>query len=118
MRATRIGPVERQAVTVRCTTLDAFLDAAGLGCPSFVKIDVEGSELSVLRGMAKLLDAPEITLMIEVTEQHRAVFEVLHGAGFRMFTPRMKRIEFAADLDGNVFCFKCGDRRLTSKVRR
>ena len=91
---------------------------AGLGCPSFVKINVEGSELSVLQGMAKVLDAPEITLMIEVTEQHRAVFEVLHGAGFRMFTPRMKRIESAVDLEGNVFCFKPGARTTAARVRR
>jgi FkbM family methyltransferase len=37
---------------VRCATLDALLDAAGVGEVALAKIDVEGAEASVLAGMA------------------------------------------------------------------
>jgi len=112
MRATEVGQIKTYAITVRCTTLDTFLDAVGVGPPSFVKIDVEGSELSVLRGMKKLLDVGNVALMIEVTEKHRAVYELLCDAGFRMFTDRKEPIETAAQVGGNIFCFKRGDKRM------
>jgi FkbM family methyltransferase len=48
----------------RFTTLDAFLAAAGLAPPVFMKIDVEGAELLVLRGAAGLFDAGHRPLML------------------------------------------------------
>lgn len=41
----------RPSFTVRCAPLDAVLDAEGMGAVDLVKIDVEGAELRVLRGM-------------------------------------------------------------------
>jgi FkbM family methyltransferase len=42
------------AYQVRFTTIDAFLSATSLQPPTFMKIDVEGAELFVLRGGANL----------------------------------------------------------------
>jgi FkbM family methyltransferase len=112
MRATEVGEIKRGAITVRCSTLDAFLDATSYGNPSFVKIDVEGSELSVLRGMRKSLDGAEVALMVEVTAQHQAVYELLRDTGFKMFTDQKERIDSWSDVSGNIFCLKPGDRRM------
>jgi FkbM family methyltransferase len=112
LRATNVGQIKRDAIAVPCTTLDAFLDSVGPDVPSFIKIDVEGSELSVLRGMKGRLEAANVALMIEVTEQHRAVYELLRDAGFRMFTDRKEAVETAAEVGGNMFCLKPGDKRM------
>lgn len=46
-------PTERVRVSLR--PLDALLDEMGMGRVDFLKLDVEGAELSVLRGSEKLL---------------------------------------------------------------
>lgn len=46
--------------TVEFTTLDTFCAEAGVGRIDFLKIDVEGHELAVLRGARRLLDAGAI----------------------------------------------------------
>lgn len=103
--------VEDQTVTVPCTTLDEFLQREGLPTPGFIKIDVEGVEHSVLRGMPRTLQNPEIALMVEVTEKPAEVFSLLESAGFQLFRPDRTRISHATDAKGNVFCIKPGSVR-------
>jgi FkbM family methyltransferase len=112
VHAADIGQIKRDVITVRCTSLDGFLKASGPDLPSFIKIDVEGSELAVLRGMKRELDAANVALMVEVTNEHRAVYDLLRDAGFWLFTDLGARIETAADLSGNTFCFKPGNNRI------
>jgi FkbM family methyltransferase len=58
----------------------------------FVKIDVEGFELQVLRGMSRLLEKKKPDLMIEIEKRHnpnyRDVFDYLAAMGYAsFFTP-------------------------------
>jgi FkbM family methyltransferase len=55
------------AVDVRCTPLDSLCQDRGLHRVDLVKIDVEGAELSVLRGMKRILRdiRPVIVLELE-----------------------------------------------------
>ena len=50
--------------------------------PNFIKIDVEGAELSVLKGAKNTLKSVD-SLMVEVSRNHREVFSLLHDYGFR-----------------------------------
>lgn len=74
---------------VPTTSLDAFCAASGAS-PDLVKIDVEGLELEVLRGMRGVLDEkrPIVFLEIHTTqltdEEAGEVFAILGGAGYRM----------------------------------
>jgi len=81
---------------VPVTTLDVWWSDLGESRPrvDFIKMDVEGSELSVLRGAAKLLaDSPDVVIMLECQEKHCAkfghrpsdVWGVLKGHGLRVF---------------------------------
>ena len=49
---------------VQLTTIDGFLATIGSRAPDFIKIDVEGAELFVLRGAAKLFNAGQRPLML------------------------------------------------------
>lgn len=60
--------VEHDVVAVPVDTLDATL--SGRRGPSFVKIDVEGLELEVLRGGERTLRATRPTLLVEIEQRH------------------------------------------------
>lgn len=46
-----------------CQTIDSFVAANGVDCIDFLKIDVEGHELEVLRGARKLLESDAINFI-------------------------------------------------------
>ena len=53
-----------QKVTVESTTLDEYIKTNAI--PTFIKIDVEGAEISVLRGARQLLKKHKPTIAMEV----------------------------------------------------
>lgn len=58
------GPVEANAIDAQVCALDDVLDD---GPVDFVKIDVQGGEVNVLRGMAKTIEAnPRLQLFVEL----------------------------------------------------
>lgn len=70
--------------SVQIVPLDDF-DLSGIG---FVKVDVEGYELPVLRGAASLLEREHPNVLVEVEQAHHgdddmeAVFSFLTGLGY------------------------------------
>lgn len=71
-------PRTREEVDVEVVTLDGL----ELSPPDVVKIDVEGSEIDVLRGAARLLREHGPTLIVELHETNVEVCEILDGAGY------------------------------------
>jgi FkbM family methyltransferase len=57
-------------VDVEVETLDRLVDRAGLRGLDFVKIDVEGGELAVLRGGRSAIDEFRPALLVEIEERH------------------------------------------------
>ena len=83
------GPTEMGATTsVPTTTIDAFCRREGIQ-PSFIKIDVEGAELAVLRGARHTIHrgGDELALFVE-----------LHPSIWRLIG--VTRADFEAELDG------------------
>jgi FkbM family methyltransferase len=85
-----ISPID--VVEVRAVTLDEALD--GVERVAFLKIDVEGFELEVLRGASRLLSAGAVEcLSFEISQvplqasghDARAVFELLASQGYRSY---------------------------------
>jgi FkbM family methyltransferase len=103
--------MKKTAVEVECTTLDEFVTKLSAPPPSFVKIDVEGAELGVLRGMQRTLRTHNLALMVEVTEQASAVYDLLTSAGYRAYSERGTPILDAAQLQENTFWLKDSDSR-------
>jgi FkbM family methyltransferase len=112
-----IANVARVCVKIPCTTLDHYLARASGPKPSFIKIDVEGAELLVLRGMSELLDEPDVALMVEVTENVKQVSALLENKGYHFFTEDgepCQGVRGRKPVGGapNVFCLKPSDPRL------
>lgn len=57
-------------VDVEVETLDGLVERAGLTRLDFVKIDVEGGELAVLRGGRNTIDEFRPTLLVEIEARH------------------------------------------------
>lgn len=80
-----------QSITVTSRRIDAMIDEGLLPLPDLVKMDIEGSELSALKGFGKYLSAPA-TYILEThsPELHMTCLKLLKNAGFRVAsdTPR------------------------------
>ncbi len=74
-------------IPLKAETLDTL--AAGLPRVDFIKIDVEGHELSVLEGATETIRNFRPLFLIEIERRHNAraaqVFETLEAAGYRAF---------------------------------
>lgn len=60
--------------TVQVMSLDQLIESNRLRPPRLVKVDVEGAELGVFRGMLKTIEAFRPTLVYEVDDGDRAAF--------------------------------------------
>ena len=98
--------VHRDTVTVGVVTLDDFCTTHAV-CPYFIKIDVEGFEIEVLRGAAALLRNAPPMLMVEISRNQREVFELLRQVGYCLFPPAGAFVARAEELGSsaiNIFC--------------
>jgi len=75
-------------IEVETKTLDQVVNELGLSKVDFIKIDVEGAELDVLKGATKTLEENNVFLAIAAYHTPESVQEVsryLQGKGFRTF---------------------------------
>jgi FkbM family methyltransferase len=71
-------------IVVRTVAIDELVQARDLGYPRFVKIDVEGTEDSVLQGMRGTIAASQPVLFVECSEAGRkTAWEVLRELKYR-----------------------------------
>lgn len=74
-------------------TLDELLASDAIGPPDFLKIDVEGSELSVLRGATEVLRSwrPHVIVETHAPELEAEVARLLVSAGYRVTIVTQRR---------------------------
>ena len=74
-------------VEVPTTTLDDYINGSGLAAVDLIKIDVEGHEAAVLRGMHGVLARSKPTLLMEVLTDSAgaAEMDLLHAYGYEIF---------------------------------
>ena len=94
LRTPRVAePVALMRVEIR--TLDDFLEREKLPAVDFIKMDVEGGELEVLKGAAKLFQGPRLpVLLLEVSDLRTAawnykakeILDFLQERGYAFFS--------------------------------
>jgi FkbM family methyltransferase len=83
-----------------------YLERLDSARPTVVKIDVEGYEVKVLRGIEEILDWPEVAFVIEVKESllrkagdsAETVFDLFVGRGYRPYRFSLRRGRLARTL--------------------
>ena len=74
--------------TTFCTSVDQLLAKYSFPVPTHIKIDVDGPELEVIKGMSKtLLDKKVVSVFIEIDEKHPTAAEIVSrvlDAGFKV----------------------------------
>ncbi len=122
MGGARVPLTERRRLrgtsyTVPCVTLDQFLPSAGL-VPDVVKLDAEGSELSILQGMSRVLAEGNPLVTVETGDYEgmpspatAACIDFLSTLGYRCLEyanglrPHDRRASYGYD---NLFFLKAG----------
>lgn len=74
----------RETVEVPTVTLDELVASGTLAPPDLLKIDVEGSEVDVLRGARAVLAKHRPVVVCELHETNREVAAQLRGAGYTL----------------------------------
>lgn len=102
---------------VKSETLDSFCKSTNISQIDLIKIDVEGAEFNVLRGMQKIIEAYKPEIMIEVSDQHlnkqnvcsHDVFNFLWKEGYKSYriikNGELQLINEAKSYEG-LICFK------------
>ena len=98
------GPTH--VISVPITTLDSFVTQSGEPTPDIVKIDVEGAEVRVLRGMRKhLLPRSHLVILAELHPEAvsalgdhlEEMFSLAHTHGFGIYLPCGQMLESFPD---------------------
>jgi FkbM family methyltransferase len=109
-------------LTIETDTLDHYCQAEGIDRVDFLKVDVEGAELSVLSGAARLLGERRVgLLMVEISEWQLSHFRArpedvwrrlggLGYEGFRLRGGRLVRHAAGWAAEGNVMFLPEGAR--------
>ena len=90
------------------------LDDFGLR-PAFVKIDVQGAELGVLRGGRATLEAARPIVMAEAVDENSPVMRFMSELGYERFVKAGDRLVRQAEYGDNVFLVPA-EARLDSSV--
>ncbi len=94
------------AVEVDMITLDNYVFEEKNKTPNFIKIDVEGFEYQVLLGAKKLIAVCKTIFMIEVTMNHKEIYNIFKEHHYNILNDKLENIsldEFVADKYSNRF---------------
>ncbi len=92
-----------QTVMVDVVRLDDFLKDKDI-YPDFIKVDVEGAEGDVVRGMKRCLETSRPGLMIEINGPEPEIFETLHTLNYVLFDDQRHMISDKGQIrNGNIF---------------
>jgi len=75
-----------KTITVNTTTIDTLVNT--FGEPDLIKIDVEGAEWSVLKGMSMKYGVIALEWTINTLKEHEKQLEFLYTLGYREFAPQ------------------------------
>lgn len=92
-------------IDVAMTTVDTFVESRNLSPVAFVKIDVQGFELPVSRGMVRLIDrTPRLNVAFEYVDDEPELLEFYRHRGFELHAleHRGELLECTADVLGRL----------------
>jgi FkbM family methyltransferase len=97
---------------VKCITLDKFIKEKKLKKVDVIKIDTEGAELKVLKGMEKLLSVQSPKVLIEINEENlnalgsskEDIYAFFRKLGYQAYDIKTSKI-IKEPIEGNLILF-------------
>ncbi|MEO7524515.1 MAG: FkbM family methyltransferase [Ferruginibacter sp.] len=108
--------LQKNAVEVETIRLDDFIKQRNIKKLDFIKIDIEGAEYMAIKGMQTILDELKPTMMIEVTENHEALFNLLKSKGYIIVDEFSNLVTELPAFYGNLFCIYKTNQSLIDKL--
>ena len=108
--------LKKKEVEVETIRIDDFILQNNIAKVDFVKIDIEGAEYLAIKGMPNLLSTKKPTMMIEVTENHEALFELLKSYGYEFVDEYSKMVTERKAFYGNLFCVHTSNQPLIQRL--
>jgi FkbM family methyltransferase len=108
--------LKKNAVEVETIRLDDFVRQKNINRINFIKIDIEGAEYMAINGMQNILQEFKPVMMIEVTENHEALFGLLKDKGYVMIDEKDKLVSELKSFYGNLFCVHASNQPLIHKL--
>lgn len=96
--------LQGEAITVQTRTLDSVLEEEHIREVHIIKMDVQGSDLLVLKGAKHTLEGNNVRLLMDIdvysNEEREELFELLNSLGFDIYRigPKLKPIMKAEEL--------------------
>ena len=108
--------LQKNAVEVETIRLDDFIKERNIKKLDFLKIDIEGAEYMAIKGMDHILDFLRPAMMIEVTENHEALFKLLKEKNYTIIDEFSNLVTDLPHFYGNLFCVYKSNQGLIEKL--
>ncbi len=108
--------LEKNAVEVETIRLDDFVKQKNITRIDFIKIDIEGAEYMAIQGMHSILENLKSAMMVEVSENHQALFDLLKQKGYVVVDETCTIVTDIKAFYGNVFCIHQSKQALIDKM--
>ncbi|MCB9458026.1 MAG: FkbM family methyltransferase [Anaerolineaceae bacterium] len=97
------GELQFKTIQVEVVCLDDFLNEKGF-VPDFIKVDAEGAEYDIVRGLSQILAQNHPVLWLEVSRNKSELYDLLSVAGYVLIDAQGNRLMNADALPANLFC--------------
>lgn len=108
--------MKKNEVQVETIRIDDFVQMNNISRIDFIKIDIEGAEYLAIKGMPNVLATLKPTMMIEVTENHEALFNLLKDNGYFFIDEFSNKVEDKKAFYGNLFCFHTSKTEMANRL--
>lgn len=89
-------------VTVDVVRLENFIIHNKIS-PNFIKIDVEGFEFEVIKGLSYTLKNIQPIFMIEIQDNYKSIYSIMKNENYLMFNDNLRLIKNPDEFSGNTF---------------
>lgn len=108
--------LNKKEVQVETIRIDDFIRQNNIQQVDFIKIDIEGAEYLAIKGMHETLSTLKPVMMIEVTENHEALFNLLKNYGYVFVDEFSNKVEELKAFYGNLFCIHASNQSMISTL--
>ena len=72
--------------------------------PDVIKIDIEGAEVSAVRGLLPYLQQHKPAIIVEITDARESLFQMMTSCGYHLYDITGGAVDYPHSLNFNTLC--------------